>query len=100
MSVGAHFLIASAALLGYIGLGNYLYVGRVLPLLSDMGLHSGYSLHPVRRRTQIDAYLALIARIDHRPWWAAYLRHSRLVGFAVLALLLSVVLRMGMALSG
>jgi hypothetical protein len=94
MSVGAHFLLASVALLLYIGLGNFLYVGRVLPLLADLGLHSGYTLHPTRRRAQIDSYLALIARVDHRPWWSLYLRHSRNVGVGVGLLMLSAVVRM------
>lgn len=98
-SVGAHFLLASAALLVYIGLGNYLYVGRVLPLLADLGLHSAYSLHPVRRRAQIDSYLALIDRVDHRPWWAAYLRQSRRVGIGVAALMATAVARMLMAVA-
>ena len=98
MSVGAHFLLASVALLLYIGLGNFLYVGRVLPLLADLGLHSGYSLHPQRRRAQIDSYLALIERVDHRPWWATYLRHSRMVGVVVGLLMLSAVARMLVAI--
>jgi hypothetical protein len=93
-SVGAHFLLASMALLVYIGLGNFLYVGRVLPLLADLGLQSHYTLHPRRRRAQIDSYLALIDRVGHRPWWATYLRHSRMVGMAVGVLMASAVARM------
>lgn len=99
-TVGAHFFLASVALLGYIGLGNYLYVGRVLPLLADLQLESSYSLHPVRRRAQIDSYLALIERVGHRPWWAGYLRHSRAVGVAVAVLMLSAVVRMAVAVTG
>jgi|GEM_PF-6560674 len=98
MSVGAHFLFASVALLLYIGLGNFLYVGRVLPLLADLGLQSHYTLHPRRRRAQIDSYLALIERVEHRPWWAAYLRHSHMAGIVVGLLMLSAVARMLVAI--
>ena len=97
-SVGAHFLLASVALLVYIGLGNFLYVGRVLPLLADLGLQSDYTLHPRRRRAQIDSYLALIDRVDHRPWWASYLRHSRMAGIVVGLLMASAVARMLVAI--
>lgn len=97
-SVGAHFLLASVALLVYIGLGNFLYVGRVLPLLADLGLQSDYTLQPRRRRAQIDSYLALIERVDHRPWWATYLRHSRKGGVVVGLLMASAVARMLVAI--